>query len=73
MKMKTVNLCSKKGLFTLHVETPLGLVNIVVGLHDRHGRRVENIALLPNHYSGEPKVVLRNGRRFVELKTVKIK
>lgn len=70
MEMKTVNLCSKKGPFTLHVETPLGIVNIRVGLHDRHGRRVENIALLPNRYSGEPKVVVRDGR-FVELKTVK--
>ncbi len=72
MQMRTVNLRSKKEPFMLHVETPLGLVNIAVGFRDRHGRRVELVTSTPNHcYSGEPKVVVQNGRRFVELKTVK--
>lgn len=54
----------------LHVETPLGIVNIHVGLTDRKGRRVEAICMLPNRYAGEPKVLV-SGSRFIELKTVK--
>lgn len=54
----------------LHVETPLGIVNIHVGLTDRRGRKVEAVSMLPNRYSGEPKVIV-SGSRFVELKTVK--
>jgi hypothetical protein len=63
--MKTI--VHNKGL--LHVETPLGIVNIYVGLHDSNGRRVENVQFRPNDYAGENKVVLR-GTRFVELKGV---
>ena len=54
----------------LHVETPLGIVNIHVGLTDNKGRKVEAISMLPNRYAGEPKVIV-NGSRFIELKTVK--
>lgn len=61
----------RKGL--LHVETPLGIVNIRVGLHDRKGRRVESIEVLENRYAGQPKVVRRGycNTRLIELRTVK--
>jgi hypothetical protein len=64
--MRTIH--HKRG--TLHVETPLGIVNITVGLNDTAGRRVEAVTFRPNNFAGEPKVVLR-GSRFVELKTKK--
>lgn len=60
----------EKGL--LHVETPLGIVNIRVGLTDRRGRQVESIAVLPDEYVSEKKIV-RRGRyntRLVQLKKV---
>lgn len=60
----------KRGTRIVHVETPLGIVNIHVGLSDARGRRVENVQMRPNQYAGEPKVTVR-GCRFVELKTVK--
>ena len=53
---------------TLHVETPLGIVNIRVGLSDSRGRRVDSIELIPNRYVGE-KSVRRSGfvnSRFIE-------
>ena len=65
-EMKSV--VHRKGV--LHVETPLGIVNIYVGLTDIRGRRIEAITLNPNRYAGEPKVLVR-GNRFVELKTRK--
>ena len=46
----------------IHVETPLGIVNIYVGLRDNKGRRVERISVQPNQYAGEPKVIYRGGR-----------
>lgn len=57
----------------LHVETPLGVVNIRVGLSDKRGRAVDSIEVLPKCYAGEPKVVLhgRHNTRLVELKGVK--
>lgn len=51
----------------LHVETPLGIVNIYVGLSDRLGRRVEYVETIPNRYAGEPRV-RRVGSRMIELK-----
>lgn len=63
--MKRVNI--RKGL--LHVETPLGIVNIYVGLTDRRGRKVETIEMIPTALAGEPMVVVQ-GRRFIQLKTV---
>ena len=62
-RMKTI--VHSKG--TLHVETPLGIVNVHVGLQDARGRRVERVSMLPNRYAGEPKVVVQ-GSRFIELK-----
>lgn len=50
----------------IHVETRLGIVNIWVGLHDNEGRRVETVEMIPNQYAGEKKVVVVEGRRFVE-------
>jgi len=50
----------------LHVETPLGVVNIYVGLHDRRHRRVEAVGMTPRRYVGEPKVMLTSDARFVE-------
>ncbi len=57
----------------LHVETPLGIVNILVGLSDHKGRRVDAVQVIPNHYAGERKVVRRGygNTRLVELLTVK--
>lgn len=55
---------------TLHVETPLGIVNILVGLSDVKGRSVEAVQMIPNNYAGERAVVVSKGR-FVQLKTVK--
>ena len=49
----------------IHVETPLGIVNIYVGLRDAEGRRVERVEMIPNRYAGEPKVTV-DGGRFVE-------
>lgn len=40
----------------LHIETPLGIVNIRIGLHDGQGRPVESIEVIPNEYAGEPRV-----------------
>lgn len=54
----------------LHVETPLGIVNIYTGLTDRLGREVENVSMSEDRMVGEPKVV-RRGCRFVKLKTRK--
>lgn len=44
----------RKGL--LHVETPLGIINIRVGLQDVKGRNVESIEVIPSCYVGEPKI-----------------
>ena len=55
MTRKPVNL--KDGEL-LHVETPLGIVNIRAGLTDGKGQRVDSIEILPNNYAGEPTVSL---------------
>jgi len=67
--MKTV--CLKNGL--LHVETPLGIVIITVGLTDSHGRRVDSIAVIPDRMTGKPKIIRRGyyNTRMVELKGVR--
>ncbi|MFH0908902.1 MAG: hypothetical protein V1929_09075 [bacterium] len=54
----------------LHVETPLGVVNIQVGLHDAQGREVVSISVCPQHFAGEPKVMLRgwSNTRLVQCK-----
>lgn len=65
---KTVNL--KHGM--LHVETPLGIVNIMVGLSDSEGRRVNAIQVIPDESIGSKKVRRRGfyNTRLVELKGV---
>jgi len=57
----------------LHIETPLGIVNIRVGLSDRRGRRVDSIEVIASNGCGDPKVVRRGyaNTRLVELKTVR--
>jgi hypothetical protein len=59
----------------LHVETPLGIVNIRAGLSDRRGRRVDSIEVIPSNSSGERKVVRRGfaNTRLLELLTVKVR
>ncbi len=52
---------------TLHVETPNGIVNIIVGLRDSLGRSVDAVEILPSNYKGESKVILR-GRRLIRCK-----
>ena len=58
-----------RGVRCVHVETPLGIVNVWLNLRDELGRRVEKVEMIPNQYAGEPKVTVRV-RRFVELKGV---
>ena len=54
----------------IHIETPLGIVNIYPGLHDQRGRRVDAIEMIPNdRYAGE-RIVRRMGDKFVETKMV---
>jgi hypothetical protein len=60
---------------TLHVETPLGIVNVRVGLTDAKGQRVNSVEVLANNYAGEPKVK-RDGNvntRLVEQTYVPLK
>ena len=55
----------------LHIETPLGIVNIRVGLTDMYGRSVDSIELIPDMEQGTRRVK-RTGvgnTRFIELKT----
>lgn len=67
--MKTVTL--KNGL--LHVETPLGVINIRAGLVDVAGRRVDSITVTPNEIIGDKKIIRRGyyNTRMVELKGVR--
>jgi hypothetical protein len=46
--MKTIVLRNKRE--TLHVETPLGIFNIEVGLRDTKGRRVEVVSIVAPVY-----------------------
>jgi hypothetical protein len=62
--MKTTTVQHEVGC--LHIETPLGIVNIRVGLADMRGREVESIEIMP-----ENKVRRIGGRPNVRL--VKLK
>jgi hypothetical protein len=42
----------------IHIETPLGIINIRPGLTDATGRRVDSVEVIPNNYSGEPRVMV---------------
>jgi hypothetical protein len=68
--MKTVSL--KNGL--LHVETPLGVINIRVGLVDSTGRRVDSVTVTPDEIIGDKKIIRRGyyNTRMIELKGVRI-
>jgi len=54
----------------LHIETPLGLINIRVGLMDSQGRIVESIEVIPDKFAGENKIVRRGcyNTRLIQLK-----
>ena len=54
----------------LHVEAPLGVVNIYTGLTDRLGRPVTTIEVSPDAYAGVPRVARRGPAlvRLVQLK-----
>jgi hypothetical protein len=67
--MKTVSL--KNGL--LHVETPLGVINIRVGLVDSTGRRVDSITVTPDELTDGKKIIRRGyyNTRIIELKGAK--
>jgi len=55
----------------LHVETPLGVINIRCGLTDMRGRAIDSVVLTPDAYPDENRVVVRGmvNTRFVRLKT----
>jgi len=57
----------------LHVETPLGIVNIRVGLTDMRGRAVESIQVIPDGHAGEKKIIRRgySNTRLIQLKGVR--
>jgi hypothetical protein len=67
--MKTATL--KSGL--LHVETPLGVINIRVGLTDSTGRRVDSVTVTPDEIMGDKKIIRRGyyNTRMIELKGVR--
>lgn len=56
----------------LHVETPLGIVNIRTGLSDVLDRPVDSVEVIPSTYVGERKVTRRGyaNTRLVQLKQV---
>lgn len=72
--MRTVKtVVHRKGI--LHIETPLGIVNITLGLSDVSGRVVESIEVIPNKYAGELKVK-RSGygnTRLIQCKKTRVK
>lgn len=49
----------------LHVECPLGIINIYTGLTDHRGRAVVSVAMLPDQYAGEYPVFLTDDGRMV--------
>jgi len=59
----------------LHIETTLGIINVLPGLVDHAGRRVVSIEVLPDRSIGGKKVICRGyiNTRLIELKTVKAK
>lgn len=67
--MRSVTL--RKGI--LHVETPEGIVNIEVGLHDREGRSVVNVSARPDDYPGELRVRCSPGCGFRMIRNKRLK
>ena len=50
----------------LHIETPLGLINIWYGTNDK-GQRTETIQISPNEYAGENHVKVSRNIRNLQL------
>jgi len=44
----------------VHIETPLGIVNVWLGLNGSDGSRRERVEYIPNNSFGEPKVKMLN-------------
>ena len=57
----TLNITPSKGKRIIHIETPLGIVNIRLGLRDKDGREVEAIEAIPDVQNG----VIWTRQRFV--------
>ncbi len=58
----------------LHIETPLGIVNIHAGpwLHDHKGRAVVAVEMIADRMAGEAKVLTRGaGGRFIQCSRAK--
>ncbi len=57
----------------LHIETPLGIVNIRINLHDLKGRPVNSIEVIPSNTQGDPKIKLSGygNTRLIQLRGVK--
>ena len=72
-RMKTIRHTNPKRTEILHVETPLGIINIQIGPTDFRGRPVVSVQVSPDDFAGAPKVVRRgySNTRLVQLKTVK--
>lgn len=49
----------------LHVETPLGIVNVRVGLTDDKGRAVDAVEIIPSNHTDESRVIQR-GTRLIQ-------
>ena len=49
----------------LHIETPLGLVNIWYGTNQK-GQKVETLELMPNEFSGERQVKTTRGIKRIQ-------
>ena len=46
----------------LHIETDFCIVNIRIGLTDSNGNNVTSVEIIPDDYSGEPKVTVEGSR-----------
>jgi hypothetical protein len=69
--MKTISHTKPGSENMLHIETPLGIVNITVGLRDCKGRRVDSIEVIPDSVEMWGKRIRRSGygnTRLIELK-----
>jgi len=57
----------------LHVETPLGVINIRCGLTDMRGRAIDSVTVTPDQNPDSLKIVRRglHNTRLVQLKTKK--
>ncbi len=67
MAFDTLIVNPSKKVSKIHIETPLGIVNIVLNLTDKRGHRVEYVGMLGSKRIGD-KIVKVVGPRFVELK-----